>query len=94
MHPSGRRQIHVSCACGQSVPGFSVFQVFELCGTKFCLCLLVGTLVLVLETVYSGSVMASSSLHPPFTCGVSFHYKDGIMSFGVGSLVNFSSILD
>ena len=32
----------------------------------------------------SRTVMAFVSPHPTYTCGVNFHYNDGIMIFGMG----------
>ena len=47
---------------------------------------------LVPNKVHSGSVMTFVPLSSPSTCGVSFHYNDGVLSFGV-DVVKFSSTL-
>ena len=65
----------------------SLFLVFEFCGSKFCLHLLIGRRPCSLHGLFwrchGKSVMAFVPLSHPSTCGVSFHHNDGIMSFGV-----------
>ena len=73
----------MSCACDHLVLGILCFQFFEFCSNEFCLHLLFGR-ILVLNMAHSITVLACVPLGPPSIWGVTFHYNDGIMSFGVG----------
>ena len=70
-----RANSQVSWVPGQSVLGVFVclqeWVVSEFCGTKFCLCLLVGR------------GLWCSSPSSPLLLLVCFHYNDDMMSFGV-----------
>lgn len=63
----------------------------RLCGAKFCPCLVVGRGPVPNKVLWAVSWPAAP--RPPATGGVSFHFSDGTVSFGV-LLGHFSSVSD